>query len=112
MSVALYRRACTDTRYRQRLPSCCSRPPFPGTPPRTFVDAAAAAGIGLSVEERYRNVVNGLPVKLPADQARRPAAQVKVSARTVQRRIQALMVKAGATTRIQLGWYARHRGWV
>lgn len=31
--------------------------------------------------------------------------------RTVQRRIQGLMVQAGATTRIQLGWYARHHGW-
>ncbi|MFD5064969.1 MULTISPECIES: hypothetical protein [unclassified Streptomyces] len=39
------------------------------------------------------------------------AAQVDMSARTVQRRIQGLMVQAGATTRIQLGWYARHHGW-
>ncbi|MEV7237052.1 S8 family serine peptidase [Streptomyces sp. NPDC051020] len=39
------------------------------------------------------------------------AAQVDLSARTVQRRIQGLMSQAGATTRIQLGWYARHHGW-
>ncbi|MGW4047465.1 helix-turn-helix domain-containing protein [Streptomyces sp. NPDC004721] len=39
------------------------------------------------------------------------AGQLDLSARTVQRRIQALMVQAGVTTRIQLGWYARHHGW-
>ncbi len=39
------------------------------------------------------------------------AAQVDVSVRTVQRRIQGLMAKSGATTRIQLGWHARHHGW-
>ncbi|MFD4370614.1 helix-turn-helix domain-containing protein [Streptomyces sp. NPDC058486] len=40
------------------------------------------------------------------------ATQVNVSLRTVQRRIQGLMTKADATTRIQLGWHARHNGWV
>ncbi len=39
------------------------------------------------------------------------AGQLDLSTRTVQRRVQALMVRAGATTRIQLGWYARHHGW-
>ncbi|MGW6360007.1 hypothetical protein ACWFR5_33815 [Streptomyces sp. NPDC055092] len=39
------------------------------------------------------------------------AAQLEVSARTVQRRIQALMTQAGVTTRIQLGWYTRHHDW-
>ena len=39
------------------------------------------------------------------------AGQLDLSARTVQRRVQALMVQAGVTTRIQLGWYARHHGW-
>ncbi|MFB7916486.1 hypothetical protein [Streptomyces sp. NPDC056061] len=31
--------------------------------------------------------------------------------RTAQRRIQALMQRSGASTRIRLGWYARHHGW-
>ncbi|MGW2177784.1 helix-turn-helix domain-containing protein [Streptomyces sp. NPDC001732] len=39
------------------------------------------------------------------------AGQLELSTRTVQRRIQALMQRAGASTRIQLGWYARHHGW-
>ncbi|MFI6728481.1 hypothetical protein NRF20_02970 [Streptomyces sp. R-74717] len=39
------------------------------------------------------------------------AAQGDMSARTVQRRIQGLMVQAGATTRIQLGWNDRRHGW-
>ncbi|GAA3478121.1 helix-turn-helix domain-containing protein [Streptomyces yanii] len=39
------------------------------------------------------------------------AGQLDLSARTVQRRLQALMVQAGVTTRIQLGWHARHHGW-
>ncbi|MFJ5726090.1 helix-turn-helix domain-containing protein [Streptomyces sp. NPDC093149] len=39
------------------------------------------------------------------------AGQLDMSARTVQRRIQSLMAQAGVTTRIQLGWYARHHGW-
>ncbi|MFH8736397.1 helix-turn-helix domain-containing protein [Streptomyces sp. NPDC017964] len=40
------------------------------------------------------------------------AGQVQLSARTVQRRLQALMARAEATTRLQLGWYARHHDWV
>ncbi|MGW8883911.1 hypothetical protein [Streptomyces sp. NPDC055749] len=40
------------------------------------------------------------------------AAQLGLSTRTVQRRIQALMVRAGVTTRLQLGWHARDRRWV
>ncbi|MFI0901107.1 helix-turn-helix domain-containing protein [Streptomyces sp. NPDC020983] len=40
------------------------------------------------------------------------AGQLKMSARTVQRRLQALMTRAEATTRLQLGWYARDHGWV
>ena len=39
------------------------------------------------------------------------AGQLGTSRRTVQRRIQQLMVKAGADTRIELGWYAAHNGW-
>ncbi|MCW3816902.1 hypothetical protein ONA91_20865 [Micromonospora sp. DR5-3] len=39
------------------------------------------------------------------------AHQMQLSARSVQRRIRALMDRAGVTTRIQLGWHARHHGW-
>ncbi|MFG3039125.1 helix-turn-helix transcriptional regulator [Streptomyces sp. NPDC048330] len=40
------------------------------------------------------------------------AAQLGLSTRTVQRRIQALMVRAGVSTRLQLGWHARDHRWV
>ncbi|CAG7648365.1 helix-turn-helix domain-containing protein [Actinacidiphila bryophytorum] len=39
------------------------------------------------------------------------ASQLGVSRRTVQRRIGELMVKAGAESRIQLGWIAARKGW-
>lgn len=39
------------------------------------------------------------------------AGQLGVSRRTVQRRIGELMLKAGAESRIQLGWTAARRGW-
>lgn len=39
------------------------------------------------------------------------AGQLGLSSRTVQRRIQALMVRAGVNSRMQLGWHARHHGW-
>ncbi len=39
------------------------------------------------------------------------ASQLDTSRRTVQRRISNLMVKAGAGTRIELGWYAARNGW-
>ncbi|MBO0914633.1 helix-turn-helix domain-containing protein [Streptomyces laculatispora] len=39
------------------------------------------------------------------------AQRLGASARTVQRRIKRLMERAGATTRFQLGWYARDMGW-
>lgn len=40
------------------------------------------------------------------------AHQLGTSPRTVQRRLRALMVTTGATTRMQLGWHAFRRGWV
>ncbi|MEU2615304.1 winged helix-turn-helix transcriptional regulator [Micromonospora sp. NPDC007271] len=40
------------------------------------------------------------------------AHQLGTSARTVQRRLRALMETTGATTRMQLGWHAYRRGWV
>ena len=39
------------------------------------------------------------------------ASQLGVSRRTVQRRIGELMLKAGAESRIQLGWIAARKGW-
>lgn len=38
-------------------------------------------------------------------------ARLGVSRRTVQRRIGELMARAGAESRIQLGWHAARRGW-
>ncbi|WP_329132461.1 TrmB family transcriptional regulator [Streptomyces sp. NBC_01476] len=40
------------------------------------------------------------------------ATQTGLSRRTVQRRIQQMMVLAGAATRTQLGWQAARRGWL
>jgi DNA-binding NarL/FixJ family response regulator len=39
------------------------------------------------------------------------AGQLRLSLRTVQRRISQLMIKAGVATRIQLGWHAAQKGW-
>lgn len=39
------------------------------------------------------------------------AGNLDLSSRTVQRRIQALMNRAGVSTRIQLGWHVRHHHW-
>ena len=40
------------------------------------------------------------------------AKQLDLGLRTVQRRVKGLMELAGVTTRLQLGWHARDRGWV
>lgn len=40
------------------------------------------------------------------------ASQMGISRRTVQRRIQSLMERAGAGTRMQLAWQAARRGWL
>ncbi|PWI15283.1 TrmB family transcriptional regulator [Streptomyces sp. Act143] len=40
------------------------------------------------------------------------ASQLGLSRRTVQRRIQSLMTRAGAGTRMQLAWQAARRGWL
>ena len=40
------------------------------------------------------------------------AKQLDVGLRTVQRRVQGLMQLAGVTSRLQLGWQARDRGWI
>lgn len=40
------------------------------------------------------------------------ARQLDAGLRTVQRRVRHLMDRAGAQTRIQLGWAARERGWI
>ncbi|MGW3243029.1 helix-turn-helix domain-containing protein [Streptomyces sp. NPDC001070] len=40
------------------------------------------------------------------------AGQLRVSKRTIQRRVQVLMSLAGVTTRMQLGWHAARRNWL
>jgi sugar-specific transcriptional regulator TrmB/DNA-binding CsgD family transcriptional regulator len=40
------------------------------------------------------------------------ASQLRISQRTVQRRIYQLMERAGATTRMQLAWQVADRGWL
>ena len=40
------------------------------------------------------------------------AAQLGVSMRTIQRRVQRLLLLAGVQTRLQLGWQAAHRHWI
>ncbi len=40
------------------------------------------------------------------------AGQLRVSKRTIQRRIQGLMNLAGVATRMQLGWHAARRDWL
>ena len=40
------------------------------------------------------------------------ASQMGLSRRTVQRRVQGLMERAGAGTRMQLAWQAARRGWL
>lgn len=40
------------------------------------------------------------------------AGQLRVSRRTIQRRIQGLMSLAGVATRMQLGWHAARRDWI
>ncbi|MEU2393163.1 helix-turn-helix domain-containing protein [Streptomyces sp. NPDC007369] len=40
------------------------------------------------------------------------AKHLELGLRTVQRRVRGLMELAGVTTRLQLGWHARERGWV
>lgn len=40
------------------------------------------------------------------------ARQLGMGHRTVQRRLQSLMVEVGAATRFQLGWRAARSGWL
>ncbi len=40
------------------------------------------------------------------------ASQMGLSRRTVQRRIQGMMERVGAVTRMQLAWQASRRGWL
>ncbi|KQX57999.1 MULTISPECIES: LuxR family transcriptional regulator [unclassified Streptomyces] len=63
--------------------------------------------VHLADDERY---LLSLIVAGVADKA--IASQLWVSQRTVQRRIQALMQRAGALTRTQLVWQAAQRGWL
>lgn len=67
----------------------------------------ADAGAAISDDDRW---LLSLLVAGVTDKA--IAARLRVSLRTVQRRIRALMDKADADTRMQLAWQAARRGWV
>ncbi|WP_408994787.1 helix-turn-helix transcriptional regulator [Streptomyces sp. 1268] len=40
------------------------------------------------------------------------ASQMQLSRRTIQRRIQSLMERSDAATRMQLAWHAARQGWL
>ena len=71
-------------------------------------DASGPEATGDSLEELDARIL-ALVLAGLTDQA--VAGQLRISRRTVQRRVHALMVKAGVDTRIQLGWRAAHYGW-
>jgi DNA-binding NarL/FixJ family response regulator len=81
---------------------------------RAYPLTANAAGDGVvvtdpdRVEEADAQVLTLLLAGL-TDQA--VASQLGTSLRSVQRRIAALMDRAGVNTRIQLGWHAKANGW-
>ncbi len=77
---------------------------YPLPPDATGPDTAGSNGIDELDARILALVLAGL-----TDQA--VAGQLRISRRTVQRRIHALMVKAGVDTRIQLGWRAARYGW-
>jgi sugar-specific transcriptional regulator TrmB len=62
--------------------------------------------VPVPVDQRILN----LQLPGPTDDA--VAGQLGMGRRTVQRRLRALMDAAGVTSRIQLGWHARDRGWL
>ncbi|MFH9725472.1 helix-turn-helix domain-containing protein [Streptomyces sp. NPDC017254] len=70
-------------------------------------DDSPGSAVHLADDERY---LLSLIVAGVADKA--IASQLWVSQRTVQRRIQTLMQRAGALTRTQLVWQAAQRGWL
>ncbi|MFG3039275.1 TrmB family transcriptional regulator [Streptomyces sp. NPDC048330] len=70
-------------------------------------DGSPRPAVHLADDERY---LLSLIVAGVADKA--IASQLWVSQRTVQRRIQVLMHRAGALTRTQLVWQAAQRGWL
>lgn len=72
--------------------------------------------VGDAVTENGPDAIDALDARVLSlvlagltDQA--AASQLGVSRRTVQRRIGELMIKAGAESRIQLGWIAARKGW-
>ncbi|MGW1013966.1 helix-turn-helix domain-containing protein [Streptomyces termitum] len=73
----------------------------------TGPDGGPRPAVHLADDERY---LLSLIVAGVADKA--IASQLWVSQRTVQRRIQTLMRRAGAATRTQLVWHAAQRGWL
>lgn len=73
-----------------------------------WTDGVTVAERGAGLEPLDTRIVALLLAGL-TDQA--IAGQLDTSLRTVQRRIHALMQRAGAETRIQLGWHAARNGW-
>ncbi|WP_327011283.1 transcriptional regulator TrmB [Dactylosporangium sp. NBC_01737] len=73
-----------------------------------WTDGATVGERGAGLEPFDTRIVALLLAGL-TDQA--IAGQLDTSLRTVQRRIHALMQRAGAETRIQLGWHAARNGW-
>jgi predicted transcriptional regulator len=87
---------------------------FEATWARAYPLTANATGDGVvetdpdRIDEADAQVLTLLLAGL-TDQA--VASQLGTSLRSVQRRIAALMDRAGVTTRIQLGWHAKSNGW-
>lgn len=73
---------------------------------RTLVQREALGRPGMVAE-----VLGGNAAGHQIGIAESPAGRLGFSRRTVQRRIGELMLKAGAGSRIQLGWIAARRGW-
>jgi predicted transcriptional regulator/DNA-binding CsgD family transcriptional regulator len=73
-----------------------------------FVSDRSADGAGNFVSEEERRIISLLAMGLPDETI---ARQLKIGHRTVQRRVQALLVRLGATSRFQAGVLAAGRGW-
>ncbi|MEV4758649.1 helix-turn-helix domain-containing protein [Micromonospora sp. NPDC049559] len=73
-----------------------------------FVPDQGTNGAGEFISEEERRIVSLLAMGLPDEAI---ARQLEIGHRTVQRRIQALLLRLGATSRFQAGVLAARRGW-
>jgi DNA-binding CsgD family transcriptional regulator len=62
-----------------------------------------------TIDAQDRELLSLLVAGLTDDAA---GARLNMSRRTVARRVQRLMMVTGAHSRLQLGWWARDRGWL